>query len=300
MIPFVKMHGCGNDFIVLRECDARPAAGPEVGEHLGWIVPPPDLARRACDRRFGLGADGLLVYGPRPARDGVPHVRMLYWNADGSRAEMCGNGARCVARLAYEQDATGPAFVLETDAGPRPARVLLEGDPGREIEIEMGPPDWTPEGVPLRAAAPLVDARVEVGGEVLVVSALSMGNPHAVVFVADPQAVEGWPLATLGRALAEHDLFPRGANASVVAVSPGGLHLRVWERGAGATLACGTATCAAYAAARRTGRLSEDHARVRVPGGVVEVREAGDGRLWLRGPAVRVAAGVLSSELFAA
>jgi len=293
MIPFVKMHGCGNDFLIVRETDLLEG-DPESGR---WRFDPQVLARRGCERHFGVGADGLLVYGPRPARDGVPHVRMRYWNADGSRAAMCGNGARCVVRLAVERGEVEAPLVLDTDAGPRPAQVVRRDGQVATVEIDMGPPGWEPDAVPVLAAGPLVAAPLRVGETNLAVTAVSMGNPHAVVVVPDRAALAAVRLEEEGRTLSQHDVFPAGANASFVAVEAGALHLRVWERGVGPTLACGTATCAAFATARRLELLAATRAAVHVPGGAVEVSQDDAGHLWLSGPAVYIARGSLSAEL---
>jgi diaminopimelate epimerase len=301
VIPFVKMHGCGNDFIVVRENDLRvgsnePAAGDvDPEDATAWVVQPDVLARRVCDRHFGIGADGLLLFGPRPPQDGVPRLRMLYWNADGSRAEMCGNGARCVVRLAVESGDADAPLVLETDAGPRAATIVRTND-RPIVEIDMGAPVWDPVRVPVRSDQPVTEAPFEVEGTPLGVTALSMGNPHAVVFVADRAALASVPLDVWGRGLAVHPSFPRGANASFVAVAQGELYVRTWERGVGATLACGTATCATFAAARRSSRIAAEGAVVHLPGGRVEVRRTPDDHLWLCGPATFVAEGVLSAE----
>jgi diaminopimelate epimerase len=295
VIPFVKMHGCGNDFLVIREVDVVEGDA-ETGH---WRIAPAELARRACDRHFGVGADGLLVYGPRPAADGVPHLRMRYWNADGSPAAMCGNGARCIVRIACERDGVTAPLVLDTDAGPRPARMERRAGSVATIDIDMGPPAWEPQAVPVLAASPLVASPVRIGERELLVSALSMGNPHAVVVVPDLAALASVSLQNEGRALAEHALFPAGANASFVAVHDAALHMIVWERGVGPTLACGTATCAVFAAARRLRLLSQDRAAVHVPGGRVEVRQDAAGHLWLAGPAAYIATGRLAAELLA-
>ena len=302
MIPFVKMHGSGNDFVIVHEsaltAPALDAATRILDGDPPFAIDPAALTRAVCDRHFGVGADGLLAWGLRPSRAGTARVRMYYWNADGSRAEMCGNGARCVARLAWEDGAVGPAFELETDAGNRPVRVQKSAIGGPTVEIDMGPAGWDPDAVPVRASAPVVLVPMTVNGEELHVCAVSMGNPHAIVFVPDLAALEHVQLATTGTALATHVAFPRGANASFVAVDAGGLHLRTWERGSGSTLACGTATCAAFAAARRTRHLEAQRVRVHQPGGTVEVWEGAGGHLWMAGPAVKIAFGHLSAETF--
>jgi diaminopimelate epimerase len=282
MIEFVKMHGAGNDFIVVRAETLQPYAGERFAE----------LVRGLCAAHFGIGADGVLAYeARRPA-----HVRMHYWNADGSRAEMCGNGARCVVRLAFDRGETAAESQLETDAGTRPARVLQDDD-GLRIEIDMGMPAWNPADVPVRATAPMLDQEVQVGAARLRVTAVSMGNPHAVGFVETQHALDTLDLSRLGPALSEHELFPQQANASFVYVDGATLHVRTWERGSGPTLACGTASCAALASARRLGRLQASAADVRVPGGRVHVRADDRDHLWLCGRADYVAEGRVAAEL---
>jgi diaminopimelate epimerase len=298
MIPFVKMHGCGNDFIVVQAAELRvPAGGDAPG---AWLLDPATLAQRVCDRHFGVGADGLLLYTPLAAGpDGTPRLRMLYWNADGSRAEMCGNGARCVVRLAFERGETASPLELETDAGTHAVRVVQTDGAVSGVEIDMGAPDWQPAAIPVQSPEPVVAGSWRVGAATFDVSAVSMGNPHAIVFLPDREALERLDLDTHGRALATDPRFPAGANASFVAPDGADLALRVWERGVGPTLACGTATCAAYAVASRLGRLGAGRVRIHVPGGEVEVWQAADGHLWLAGPAVTIATGRLSYELFA-
>jgi len=292
MIPFVKMHGCGNDFIVVRGADLAAVRLP---------FGPDELARRACDRHYGIGADGLLVH--EPLEGDAPRVRMRTWNADGSRAEMCGNGARCVVRDACERDAIASPLVLVTDAGEHRAVCTRDRDRVSRVALSMGRPRWDAASIPARfpvsgsAGDAGLDLPLQVPGETLSVSAVGMGNPHAIVFVADRAALARIRLSTTGRALAEHAAFPSGANASFVAVEGGDLHLRVWERGVGPTLACGTASCAALAVAVRTGRIGARRAVVHLPGGAVEVWQEEDDTLWLAGPAVVIGAGTLSAEL---
>ena len=286
MMPFVKMHGCGNDFVVLRSADLD-ALGLDAAAHA-------DFVRRVCDRHFGIGADGLLAYS-----GGGSNLRMAYWNRDGSRAEMCGNGARCVVRLAWERGEVGDALVLETDAGRHTARVLARSPQAAWVEIDMGSARWDAAGIGLRDHTDWVDAPLGVGTQELRVTALAIGNPHAVVFLDDRRAVDAVDLQSTGRALAEHPLFARGANASFVAVQDAELVLRVYERGVGPTLACGSAACAALATAVRLGKLAGREAIVHLPGGDVRVRLDDAAHLWLCGPATRVLSGRLDAEILA-
>jgi diaminopimelate epimerase len=233
-LEFTKMQGLGNDFVVVEgPADLTP-------EQVAWL----------CDRRFGVGADGLLVLTPGET------VVMDYRNADGSPAEMCGNGLRCAARYAYDAGwVEGPEFVVETPVGPR--RVVVgEG----EIEVELGPIRVTGDAEQAGYRLRLVD----------------VGNPHAVAFVDDPDAVD------IGKAGPEvQAAFPGGVNVEFVRVEPDSLTMRVWERGVGETLACGTGMAAVVAAA---GMTDGRRVPVRVPGGVgaVTIR---DGIAWLAGPA---------------
>ena len=284
MIPFVKMHGCGNDFVVLRgaELDARGRDADALGR----------FVRRICDRHYGVGADGLLAY----TIQGDAALRMVYWNRDGSRAEMCGNGARCVVRLAWERGEVRSPLVLETDAGRHAASVLRRPPHPPWVEIDMGVVRWDGTSIGLRDHDAWVDRQLACGAATLPVTALAVGNPHAVVFLPDRAALDAVDLPTTGRALAEHALFTRGANASFVAAGAGELWLRVYERGVGPTLACGSASCAAVAAAVRLGKLDVPDATVHLPGGDVEVRQDADAHVWLRGPATRVAAGEIDPE----
>jgi diaminopimelate epimerase len=286
-MQFRKMHGCGNDFVVLQAASLE--ALQQHPDALSAFV------QRVCDRHYGVGADGLLAWEAQSRAAGL-HIRMHYWNADGSRAEMCGNGARCVVRDAWEDagEPQGPVQ-LQTDNGVRSARIAGRGN-DCIVAVDMGVAEWHADRVPFLGAAPAVDVPLEVGGRTWAVSALSMGNPHAIVFVEVRAALDAIDLQEHGEPLATHQRFPRGANASFVFVDDDTLHLRVWERGVGPTLACGTASCAAVAAARRVGRLSATEAFVQLPGGQVQVHETADAHLWLSGPAVLVARGTLGTD----
>lgn len=238
---FLKMEGLGNDFVVLE--GPRAVSSTQV---IAW-----------CDRRWGIGADGVLVATPL----GGNRVRMEYWNADGSPAEMCGNGLRCVARLAYDRAwVDQEVFTVLTAVGEREARV------GEQVTVQLGIPDGF--GDPM-----------EIAGQVA--RPLAVGNPHAVLFVEDPADV---PVEELGRRLGTDPVFPDGANIGFAAVRADDLiELRVWERGVGETLACGSGAAAAAAVAGRLGRVGSK-TTVRLRGGdlIVTLDERG---AWLTGPA---------------
>jgi diaminopimelate epimerase len=284
MIDFVKMHGCGNDFVVFRRADLQRLPLEKV-DLPTWI-------RRICDRHTGVGADGVLAY----AVEDETHLRMHYWNRDGGAAEMCGNGARCLVRIAFERNEIAARSVLLTEMTRHLVQVHVNPSEPPWIEVQLGRPRWEAAIVGLADGQERLDAPLSLEAQELRVTALDLGNPHAVVFLPHREALEAWPLETWGRALAEHPLFRRGANASFATVHDGDLYLRVWERGVGPTLACGSASCAAVAVARRLGRLQGERTRVHLPGGSVEVRVDDDGFLWLGGPASFVAEGRLLPE----
>jgi len=247
-MDFVKMEGLGNDFIVVE----------------GPLSPTPDQVASWCDRRRGIGADGVLVVGAGET------VRMGYWNADGSAAEMCGNGLRCVARFARLRGmATTDAFVVHTPIGPRRVEV---GE--STVRVELG-------------SVVVAPGSVEIAGYRAV--AVNVGNPHAVVFVDDCYSV---PVSAVGPLIETDPAFPGRTNAGfATVVDPEHLALRVWERGVGETLACGTGAAAAVAAAWGGG-LTGPAVTVRLPGGDLEV-EILDGVAWIEGPARVVYAGAL-------
>lgn len=253
MAQFSKWHGLGNDFVLV---DA--IAGGELIS--------PDEAIRVCDRHRGVGADGVLTLLPSEGAAARLHI----YNPDGSVPEMCGNGARCAARHLFEK--TGRAeVVLETSAGPR--RCEARGD---DVRVDMGAPTVRPSR-----------ERVDVG-RILEVRRVSMGNPHAVVFVSEPVA----PLAQeLGPGIEK--VFAGGVNVEFARRGPDGFIVSVWERGAGLTEACGTGACAVAAAAVAEGLVPAGvPVRIHLPGGTLTVEVAADGsRVWMTGPAVRVFAG---------
>lgn len=233
---FTKMQGLGNDFVVL-EGPAKPSTDDVI---------------RLCDRHFGVGADGVLL-----VTEGTPIV-MDYWNADGSAAEMCGNGLRCVARYAYDRGwADGEEFEVDTPVGPRKVRVV-----GEVVEAEIGPA--------------LIEGEETIEGQRY--RLVDTGNPHAVAVVADPDSVD---VATVGPVVAKEAGFDAGCNVEFIAIGDDGVRMRVWERGVGETLACGTGMVAAGVVALEGNSGS---VRVQVPGGSAQVVLEGD-VAWLIGPA---------------
>jgi diaminopimelate epimerase len=264
-IAFTKMHGVGNDFVVF---DAPPADS---------LLDPASL-RRLADRRTGIGFDQALVLAPPRHAGSAAFYRVF--NADGGEVEQCGNGARCIAALLHRRGASrGGTLTLESPAGPVEARI----EAGEAVSVDMGVPDFDPAALPFLAPAAAERYPLEVGGRELSIGAVSIGNPHAVLTVP---AVESAPVETLGPQIERHPRFPRRVNAGFLEiVGRSEVRLRVYERGAGETLACGTGACAAVAVGRRWGLL-EPSVRVKVRGGELRVNWAGPGeRIWLSGPA---------------
>jgi diaminopimelate epimerase len=268
-IPFSKMHGAGNDFVVVNCLDGDP-----VDDWTGF-------ARCALDRHFGVGGDQLLLVQPSRDADFFMGIR----NADGSAPEMCGNGIRAFHKYVRDRGlSNADELRVETLGGIVTPRWL-----GRDqVEIEMVRPILAPEKIPttLRGAPPLVDVPLEVDGEELEVTAVSIGNPHCVIFVEDP---ETFPVEQLGPRIERHAAFPEGANVEFVSlVGPRELRQRTWERGVGETLACGSGACAVCVAGVLSGRAPRD-VTIQLRGGTLELRwPTDDGPVWLAGPAVHV------------
>jgi len=268
-LPFAKLHGTANDFIYV---DARA----------GFPGDPAAIARRLCDRRRGIGADGLILLLPSTEADG----RMVIYNADGSRAEMCGNGIRGLAKFVYERGLLRKnPLALETDAGVKTLELHLDGGRVARVTVDMGMPEWRGREIPVDADGEVLDRPLVVDGRTWSVTCVSMGNPHCVVFVDD---VAGLPLETLGPRFEHHPFFPRRVNTEFVRVDGRErLTMRVWERGSGETMACGTGACAVGVAAARTGR-SARRVTVTLPGGPLEIDWRSDDRVLMTGDAVAV------------
>ncbi|WP_058556594.1 diaminopimelate epimerase [Thiohalocapsa sp. ML1] len=265
---FTKMHGLGNDFVVL----------DGVRQTLSIT---PALAARLADRRFGIGCDQvLLVEAPRlPGTDF--HYRIF--NADGSEVEQCGNGARCFARFVHDAGLTDKTEIpVGTAAGP----ILLRVQPDEQITVDMGVPRLVPAQIPFLADADAPTYTLDLDGETVELAAVSMGNPHAVLRV---DSVDSAPVTSLGPRIERHPRFPNRVNVGFLQVQdPGHVRLRVWERGAGETLACGTGACAAVVAGRRWGLL-DARVAVSLPGGTLVIQWPGAGQpVQMTGPAARV------------
>ncbi|MGH3144798.1 MAG: diaminopimelate epimerase [Rubrobacter sp.] len=255
---FTKMHGCGNDFLIFDPSEVED-------EDLSA------LARRACDRHFGVGANGILV----PAPSKVADLEMIYYNSDGSSSEMCGNGLRCLARYANDHGLIeGEALTVATGAG---VKELLLFDDGSS-RVEMGPPGF--------------GHGIDLGGFRFL--RVSIGNPHAVAFLDGEAAVEALDLGTIGPPIEKDPVFPEGTNVEFgLARGANSVRMRIWERGAGETLASGSGSCAVAVAAIELG-LADSPVRVQMDGGVVEIAWEGEGApVYMTGPAEYVCKGEL-------
>lgn len=271
-LRFTKMEGLGNDYVYV-DCLEKRLENPEM------------LARLVSDRHRGIGGDGLILIEPSDKAD----FAMSIYNADGSRAEMCGNGIRCVGKYVYDHGLTQSREIsVETAAGVR--RLVCEVADGRvrSVTVDMGSPVVMAETVMLTAVpAATVGEPAEPltcsGEPGCCMTCVSMGNPHAVVFVDD---VESYPVAVTGAAIERHPRFPGGTNVEFVRVDDEDhMTMRVWERGSGETQACGTGACAAVFAAILKGRVSDDVC-VRLPGGELDIRyDRGQNKIYMTGPA---------------
>ncbi|MFQ5653225.1 MAG: diaminopimelate epimerase [Planctomycetota bacterium] len=270
-VPFVKMHGLGNDYVFIDFVDERDLTPPD----------PPRWARVLSDRHAGIGADGLIIM----QRDPEHPCRMEIYNADGSRAEMCGNGIRCVARLAWERRyASSEGFAIGTDSGPRAVEILREQEGFRGVRVAMGIPRFEELELELDLAAG--SARGSV---------LTLGNPHFVVELDLPP--EAFPVREQGPLIERHPRFPGRTNVAFARVrGRDRIDLRVWERGSGETRACGTGAAAAVAALERRGRTGR-RVTVELAGGALDIEITESGEIWMTGPAEESFRGSFAREL---
>jgi diaminopimelate epimerase len=274
-IEFTKYHGLGNDFILI---DNRSSSEPLLSQ---------EEAVRWCDRHFGIGADGVIF--ALPGQAGTDYTMRIF-NSDGSEPEMCGNGIRCFARFVTELEGTVEprSYRIHTLAGVITPRLETSG----LVTVDMGDPRLLAGEIPTTLTAPdqkVIDHPLEVAGQNWQVTCVSMGNPHCITFVADVAAV---PLENLGPQFECHSVFPRKINTEFIqVVRPDYLKMRVWERGAGITLACGTGACASLVAGVLNGKCDR-RAAVELPGGTLQIEwSEADNRVYMTGPAAKVFSG---------
>ncbi len=275
-MQFVKMHGSGNDYVVV---DGRSI-------QMDWSK----LSLSICDRHVAVGADGLLVLMDSDASD----VRMRMFNPDGSEAEMCGNGIRCVAKYVFENDfvvANPTLLKVETSGGIKSIEPAWRDNRIVRARVDMGEPELIPERIPVvmsgdMTEGPILDFPVDIEGHLLSLSFVSMGNPHAVAFIDTP--VNEFPLTIIGPKVENHSLFPNKVNFSIVnVIEKGRVEARVWERGAGETMACGTGACAIAVASRLHDYMDEE-IEIALKGGLLTVTWDGLHSVYMEGPAVEV------------
>jgi len=287
-MKFTKMHGIGNDYVFV-DCFRERVTNPAK------------VAKEISDRHFGVGSDGLILICPSRKAD----ARMRIFNADGSEAEMCGNGIRCAAKYIYEKklakargavmmgnDTKYPAsFKIETGAGVLTVGLSLRDKFVQKVCVNMGEPRFRPKEIPVNIPGErVIEHKIEIAGEALAMTCVSMGNPHAVFFCDDITAVE---LETIGPEIENHNLFPKRTNVHFVEIkSRDEFAMRTWERGSGITLACGTGTCACAAAAAVTGRCCRS-STAQLPGGKLQLDwSTEDNCIYMTGPATEVFQGV--------
>jgi diaminopimelate epimerase len=269
LLPFVKVEGLGNDFLVI---DLRPG---KPAHALAEAAQNPEIVRALCNRNFGVGGDGVLAILPGLQGD----ARMRVLNADGSEAEMCGNGIRCVAKVLYDRDASlrKPVLRIDTGAGLLTCTMGVENQEATSVAVEMGVPQLLPRLIPVKSDAErLVRAPLRARERDFAFTAVSMGNPHAVIFVHDQAANLRALAESFGPGIETNPLFPRRTNVEFARVKKLGerseIDLVVWERGCGITLACGTGACATAVAACIEGRTTADREiPVNLPGGTLTI-----------------------------
>jgi len=268
-LKFWKMHGLGNDYVLVDNRDQKIREG-NLGQQ----------AKRLCKRRFSVGADGLLlVYN-----SSVADVKMRIFNADGSEAEMCGNGIRCFAKYCYENGVVdGTKLTVETLGGTKNIWLELEDGEVSAAKVDMGKPVLERRLIPVLGEGRCISEELEVDGETFRITCLSVGNPHCVIFVDD---VDSFPVERFGPKIENHHLFPKRINVEFAqAPTRDELKVRVWERGVGETLACGTGACAAFVAGNVGGK-TDTACTVHLLGGDLNIGYQGD-RILMSGPAVK-------------
>ena len=267
-MKFTKMQGLGNDYVYVN-CFKET------------IENPPEMAKKVSNRNFGIGSDGLIMINPSDVAD----FEMEMYNADGSRSEMCGNGIRCVGKYVYDYGLTEKEHIsVETLAGIKYLDLTVEDGKVKLVKVDMGSPELVPENIPIVADGNrVIDEPINVNGTEYRMTGVSMGNPHAVVYVED---VKGLDIETIGPAFENHERFPNRVNTEFVKVlDRNTVEMRVWERGSGETMACGTGACAVAVACILNG-FTEDKGTVKLLGGDLQIewdKEAD--KIYMTGPA---------------
>lgn len=276
-IHFTKMHGTGNDYVYIN-------AFEENVENAG------ELAVRVSDRHFGIGSDGLILVAPSEIAD----CRMIMYNADGSEGAMCGNGIRCVAKYAYEHDIVKESHIsIETKSGVKKLELTVEDGVVTYVQVNMGRAILKPKEIPVRAEGEdFIAMPLTVAGENYTVTCISMGNPHCVIFTS---GIDKLDLEKIGPLFEKHDMFPDRINTEFVEVADEHtIRMRVWERGSGETISCGTGTCAAAVAAVLNGYCRQgEEIEVQIRGGKLYDTYMENGEVLMKGPAVTVFEGEL-------
>ncbi len=275
-MKFTKMQGCGNDYVYINCFEEK-------------VEDAPALARKVSDRHFGIGADGLVLIKPSSRDD----FTMEMYNADGSQGKMCGNAIRCVGKYVFDHGMTKKReLAVETLAGTKYLSLNVSGDKVSEVTVLMGVPVFEPEKIPVVAEGKsVVDMPVTVDGRKYRITAVSMGNPHAVIFVED---TKNFPIEKIGPLFERHEMFPERVNTEFVKVlDRENISMRVWERGSGETWACGTGACASAVASVING-YTDGKVTVHMLGGNLHIRYDGEGgQVYMTGPAVEVFRGEL-------
>lgn len=273
-MKFWKMHGIGNDYIILdnRNHDI-------LEENI------PKLAQQLCERRFSVGADGLILAEKSETAD----IKMRIFNSDGSEAEMCGNGIRCLAKYCYENKLVKKEeLLIETLAGLKKTRLILKNQSVSQIVVNMGIPIFEKEKIPMHGQGKSINERIIVDGRPFQITCLSMGNPHCIIFVND---INNYPVDSVGPIIENHSLFPNRINVVFVEiVNQKMIKVRVWERGVGETLACGTGACAAVVVGNILEKI-ENKVTVKLKGGDLEIQY--NKYVKMKGPAEKVFEGKL-------
>ncbi len=278
-MKFTKMHGLGNDFILVD--GFQETLSPDLSQ----------ITLKLCDRHFGIGADGVIVVLPSETAD----FRMRIINSDGSEVEMCGNGIRCFAKYVYEENLIKQAtFTVETLAGIMTPSLVLQGDKVTGVRVDMGEPSLERSAVPMfGSVGQALHESLEVLDTTFYITALSMGNPHCVIFVDDVGQID---LEKYGPALETHRVFPKKTNVHFLEVqNRAEIKMRVWERGVGPTLACGTGACASLVAAVLN-QKTERQAKIHLPGGTLEIEWAENNHVYMTGPAQKVFSGKVEDK----